>query len=185
MASVVNFTVEDFSPTVSYYPRGDTFSAPNLSAGWNPYWQDPGFSGATTGSTGSGTSLHITSLDGASLQIQWKGTPSNSFTYFMVSNCLSIPAGTGITLFGNATRSSYSITLDGEADASTLADPLNNVLVTLDNLADTNHTISLTVQTKETNPLFQFDKAVISAPPSPTNASKCVHLHHTTLRSRD
>src|ERR1700761_9171587 len=78
MASVVQFSVDDSSPTVSYSPFGDTFSSPNLSAGWNPHWDNPGFSGATNGSAGSGNSTHITSLDGASLQIQWKGARVNS-----------------------------------------------------------------------------------------------------------
>ncbi|KAJ6587224.1 hypothetical protein DFH09DRAFT_1028471 [Mycena vulgaris] len=152
MASVVQFTVDDSSPTVSYFPLGDTFSSPNLSAGWNPHWDNPGFASATIGSSGSGTSLHITSLDGASLQIAWKGT--------------------GIKLFGNVTRSSYTISLDGKAaDANTSADLSNNVLVTLDNLADTNHTLSLTVHTDASDSLVQFDRAFISAPPSPSNVS--------------
>ncbi|KAJ7497609.1 hypothetical protein FB451DRAFT_1359820 [Mycena latifolia] len=159
MASVVQFTVDDSSPTVSYFPRGDTFSSPNLSAGWNPHWDDPGFSGATTGSTGSGTSLHITSLNGASLQIQWKGI--------------------GITLFGTVTRASYTITLDGkDVNASTSADPSNNVLVTLDNLADTNHTISLTTQTNATDSLVSFDRAFISALPSPNNLTNFNFTEH-------
>ena len=73
MASVVQFTVDDSSPTVLYAPIGDTFGPPNLSAGWNPHWDNPGFSSANLGAIGSGTSLHITSLNNASLQIQWKG----------------------------------------------------------------------------------------------------------------
>ncbi|KAJ7077322.1 hypothetical protein B0H15DRAFT_862218 [Mycena belliarum] len=152
MASVVQFTVDDSSPTVKYFPLGDTFSSPNLSAGWNPHWDVPGFSSATTGSPGSGTSLHITSLNGASLQIQWKGI--------------------GITLLGNVTRASYSITLDGkDADAGASADPSNNVLVTLNNLADTNHTLSLTAKTTAADSLVSFDRALISALPSPSNLS--------------
>lgn len=73
MASVVQFTVEDFSPTVRYLPFSDTLGPPNLSAGWNPHWDNPGFSSASLGAIGSGSSQHITSLSGASLQIQWKG----------------------------------------------------------------------------------------------------------------
>ncbi|KAJ7134976.1 hypothetical protein C8R43DRAFT_1021708 [Mycena crocata] len=147
MASVVQFSVDDSSPTISYFPFADTLGAPDLLAGWNPHWDDPGFSSATTGSTGSGTSLHITGRNGASFQIKWKGT--------------------GIKLLGNVTRSSYDITLDGQsADASSSADPSNNTLVAFDNLQDTNHTLSLTVQTSTQDSLLTFDKAVISAPPS-------------------
>ncbi|KAJ7693304.1 hypothetical protein B0H17DRAFT_1199824 [Mycena rosella] len=88
------------------------------------------------------------------MQIQWKGTD--------------------IKLFGNAIRSSYNITVDGkDADASASADPSNNVLVALDNLPDTNHTLSLTTQTNGTDSLslFQFDNATISAPILPSNVS--------------
>ncbi|KAJ6625847.1 hypothetical protein B0H10DRAFT_1782428 [Mycena sp. CBHHK59/15] len=154
MASVVQFTVDDSSPNVEYSPFGDTLSSPNLSAGWNPYWDSPGFSSATTGATGSGTSLHITSLDGASLQIQWTGT--------------------GIQLFGNVTRASYIVDVDGVAiDASTSADLSNNVLATINGLTDTNHTLLFTTQTDGPDPLVAFDKAIISAPPSPSNVSRC------------
>ncbi|KAJ7217739.1 hypothetical protein GGX14DRAFT_695804 [Mycena pura] len=150
MASVVQFPVDDSSPTVSYSPFGDTFSSPNLSAGWNPHWDNPGFSGATIGSAGSGNSTHITSLDGASLQIQWKGT--------------------GIQLFGAVTRSSYNVTLDGML-ANASADLASNTLVNLQNLVDTHHALSLVVQTIGPDPLVEFDRALISAPPPPSNIS--------------
>ncbi|KAJ7772692.1 hypothetical protein DFH07DRAFT_170627 [Mycena maculata] len=150
MASVVQFTVDDSSPTVTYTPIGDTFAAPNLSAGWNPYWTNPGFSSATTGAVGSGTSLHITSCNGATLAIQWKGT--------------------GIQLFGNVTDSSYNITIDGTvSDASTSADLSNNTLFAIDNLTDTDHILYLIAQTNNSpDSLVAFDKALISAPPSPS-----------------
>ncbi|KAJ6500189.1 hypothetical protein C8R47DRAFT_1317469 [Mycena vitilis] len=151
-SSVVQFPVDDSSPTVLYAPFGDTFSSPSLADGWNPHWDDPGFSSAIPGATGSGTSLHITSLNNASLQINWKGT--------------------GIKLFGNVTRSSYVVTIDNQAtDASATADLGNSTLLTIDNLADTSHTLTLTVQTEEPDSLFQFDRALVSAPPSPNNVS--------------
>ena len=72
MANVVSFTVNDTSPTISYSPFGDTFSTPNLSASWNPYYT---LSGYSTGPAdiGNGTSLHITSDNGSSLLVQWHG----------------------------------------------------------------------------------------------------------------
>ncbi|KAJ7495903.1 hypothetical protein B0H11DRAFT_2190182 [Mycena galericulata] len=149
MESVVQFTVDDSSPTVSYYPFPDTFSSPNLSAGWNPYWDDPGFSSANIGAVGSGESSHITSRNNASFQIQWKGT--------------------GITLFGNVTNSSYNITIDGAAvDAGPSTD---STLAAIDNLNDTSHTLAFTVQANSLDSLVIFDRAVISAPPSPSNLS--------------
>jgi len=73
MANFLHVTVDDISPCISYSPFRDTFSSPNLSAGWNPYYDQSGFA-AHSGETGNGTSLHITSLDGASLALQWRGT---------------------------------------------------------------------------------------------------------------
>ena len=72
MADFVQFTVDDTSPTISYSPFGDTFSTPNLSAGWNPYYTLSGFP-HTLGDIGNGTSLHITSRNGSSCLIQWHG----------------------------------------------------------------------------------------------------------------
>jgi hypothetical protein len=73
MASFKQVTIDDTSPCISYSPFRDTFTTPNLSAGWNPYYDQSGFATAS-GEIGNGTSLHITSLDGASLALQWRGT---------------------------------------------------------------------------------------------------------------
>ena len=72
MADDIQFYVDDTSPTISYSPFGDTFSLPNLTAGWNPYFDGSNFP-STPGQTGNGTSYHVTSRDGASLSVQWKG----------------------------------------------------------------------------------------------------------------
>ena len=73
METSVQFDVDDTSPTISYSPFRDTLSTPDLSAGWNPYYNLSGFVHAQ-GEVGNGTSLHITSLDGASLALQFRGT---------------------------------------------------------------------------------------------------------------
>lgn len=72
MATIVQFDVDDTSPLITYLPFGDTFSTPNLSAGWNPYFDGSGFA-SSPGETGIGTSSHITSLNGASVTVQWHG----------------------------------------------------------------------------------------------------------------
>ena len=72
METLVTFSVDDTSPAVIYSPFRDTFSTPNLIGGWNPYFVNSGFA-TSQGAVGVGTSLHITSLDGAALQIQWQG----------------------------------------------------------------------------------------------------------------
>lgn len=67
-------TIDDTSPTVVYSPFADTFAAPNLTAGWNPYFSDSGLAtDPTIGQVGQGLSFHVTSADGASLAIRWNG----------------------------------------------------------------------------------------------------------------
>ncbi|KAJ6498981.1 hypothetical protein C8R45DRAFT_1210836 [Mycena sanguinolenta] len=151
-SAVLKFTVDDSSSTIEYSPIADTFGSPNLSAGWNPHWDIPGFSSANLGAVGSGQSLHITSLNGASLQIQWTGT--------------------GIELFGNATNSSYDITIDDQAmDTSSSANVTAGVLFSVDTLNEGDHALSLTVQANGPESLFEFDSATIAALPSPSNVS--------------
>ncbi|KAF7328151.1 hypothetical protein MVEN_02572600 [Mycena venus] len=105
------------------------------------------------GAIGSGTSRHITSLDKASLAIQWKGI--------------------GIQLFGNVSRASCAITIDDEAvDASSSQDLTTGMLFSVGNLDDENHNLTLVVHTDAADALFEFDYAIISALPSPANVSQ-------------
>ncbi|KAF8971212.1 hypothetical protein BDZ97DRAFT_1914217 [Flammula alnicola] len=150
METLVTFSVDDTSPTISYSPLRDTFSTPNLSAGWNPYFNLSGFA-VLQGETGNGTSQHITSLDGASLALQWHGT--------------------GITLMGNATQASYAITVDGTLIPPSPV-PSDNVLTNIQGLNDSVHNITLTAQIPQgQNPpnssMLVFDKAVIFSSPLP------------------
>lgn len=145
MANIVQFSVDDTSPQISYLPFADTLSTPNISAGWNPYFSLSGFA-AALGESGNGTSHHITSLDGASLSIHWRGT--------------------GIQLQGNATNASYSLLLDGAAIKPEVVDPSNSILATIQGLPDAEHTISLTTQIPgNQNPpnssIVVFDRAII------------------------
>ncbi|CAK5281396.1 unnamed protein product [Mycena citricolor] len=153
MSNVVQFSVDDSSPTISYFPFGDTLTgSPDLTAGWNPSrGGDLGLSDLASGA-GSGKSLHVTSLDGAAFQVSWKGT--------------------GITLYGNATHSTYTIAVDGSTlDASSSADLANGVLASIGHLPDLEHTLRLVVHAQDTTAIVEFDRAEISAPVSPANIS--------------
>ncbi|TRM69372.1 hypothetical protein BD626DRAFT_473852 [Schizophyllum amplum] len=155
MANVVYFNVDDSSPQISYSPFADTLSLPNLSGGWNPYYDDSGFADGL-GETGRGSSAHITAHDGAAISIRWRGT--------------------GIQLVGNATQASYTIALDGDniPSASRRADFANDVLVTLDNLQDTEHTLTLTADIPSADPdgsFVVFRRALITSPSSIPRAS--------------
>ncbi|KAF8149484.1 hypothetical protein B0H34DRAFT_802469 [Crassisporium funariophilum] len=165
MANFVQFIVDDTSPAISYSPFRDTFSAPNLSSGWNPYYNSSGFA-AAQGDVGDGTSLHITSFDGASLVVQWHGT--------------------GIHLLGNATSASYSITLDGQP--FTPAAPSDNRLATIDGLEDAPHSVTLTAkipsgQDPINSSMIVFDQAVIIS--SPASVSANVSFKSQTLNDND
>lgn len=77
--SITAFSVDDTSPTIFYFPIGDTFSAPDLNAGWNPFFDISGYPTAL-GMTGNGTSYHVTSLGGASISIRWTGAHFTTMT---------------------------------------------------------------------------------------------------------
>ncbi|KAF8894333.1 hypothetical protein CPB84DRAFT_1293010 [Gymnopilus junonius] len=125
METSLQFTVDDTSPTISYSPFRDTLSTPDLSAGWNPYYNLSGFIHAQ-GEVGNGTSLHITSLNGASLALQFHGT--------------------GIELRGNVTFASYEVSVDGQAISSPSSTSQNNILANVQNLKDGAHNVTLTAQ---------------------------------------
>ena len=72
MANPLQILVDDTSPSITYYPWADTLGAPDVLAGWNPYYTESSFA-AYQGEVGQGTSLHLTSLNGASFSIQWQG----------------------------------------------------------------------------------------------------------------
>ncbi|KAJ6528405.1 hypothetical protein B0H19DRAFT_1083352 [Mycena capillaripes] len=145
MASLVEFSVDDSSPTISYAPFSDTYGPPDLFGGWNPHWQDPGFSSAITGSAGPA----IASMS-------------------QLDPVLLYQLGTGIELFGNVTQAAYTITIDGKPTDTSSANLRNDTLILVENLEDGDHNLTLVVQ-MDTVPdgLFQFDRAVISALPSP------------------
>lgn len=69
---LLQLSIDDTSPSISYYPERDTLSTSNLTAGWIPYYDISGFS-SSPGQIGYGTSFHITSMDGASIFMQWHG----------------------------------------------------------------------------------------------------------------
>ncbi|KAF9051373.1 hypothetical protein BJ165DRAFT_1448349 [Panaeolus papilionaceus] len=154
MENTLTFDLDDTSPTIQYIPFSDTLSTPNLSAGWNPYYDQSGFAPAQ-GSIGNGTSLHITSFNGASLSVQWRGT--------------------GIKLLGNATSASYQITIDGQS-ATPQPDINQNILTSIDGLDDASHTVTLIAQippesATDTTSMLVFDKAILASSPISSNVS--------------
>lgn len=73
MAETFQIVIDDTSPCLSYFPFSDTLDGtPDLAAGWNPYFTDSGFP-STLGAQGNGSSLHLTSLDGAAFSFNWTG----------------------------------------------------------------------------------------------------------------
>lgn len=89
-----DFTIDDSSAYISYYPAGtflqqsemitrlisfcaeDSGRGNTTSHGWNPYYSGSGGllnSSTPFGSWAAGQSLHITSLDGASLGFEFYG----------------------------------------------------------------------------------------------------------------
>ncbi|PPR04378.1 hypothetical protein CVT26_004215 [Gymnopilus dilepis] len=155
METSVQFDVDDTSPTISYSPFRDTLSTPDLSAGWNPYYNLSGFVHAQ-GEVGNGTSLHITSLDGASLALQFRGT--------------------GIELRGNVTLASYAVSVDGQVMSPPASTSQNNVLANIQNLQDGAHNVTLTAkipqgQNPPNSSMLVFERALILSSPIPVSSN--------------
>lgn len=72
MAVAFQLGIDDTSPTLTYNPSLENSTSPNSLFGWIPYWSGSSTS-QTPGQLGNGTSLHITSLNGATLTITWLG----------------------------------------------------------------------------------------------------------------
>lgn len=163
MANPLQILVDDTSPSITYYPWADTLGAPNVLAGWNPYYTGSSFA-AYQGEVGKGTSLHLTSLNGASFSIQWQGMDQTRSNLTFSRCCLLL--GTGIQLYGNATQASYDLTLNGTptlANSSSLPDSL---LAEFHDLPDANYTLTLSVQSASpptSDSFVAFDKALITS----------------------
>ncbi|KAF5348641.1 hypothetical protein D9758_006765 [Tetrapyrgos nigripes] len=152
MANTVQFDVDDNSPLLSYFPFTDSLSTPNFSAGWNPLFDQSSLAGAPL-QTGNSISAHVTSLNGAALQIQWQGV--------------------GIRLIGSTIQASVTVQLDDSPSSSNTTTD-SDTLYAVDNLTDTNHTIKLTTVTSGSaaREFVVFQEAVITAGiPSPDNSS--------------
>jgi len=81
VCSMAYFILDNSSPEVLYSPFADSFQQPDLLQGWNPYFSVSGFP-SVQGQIGIGTAFHITSLNGATLSIQWHGmlfTPHTTY----------------------------------------------------------------------------------------------------------
>ncbi|KAJ3855241.1 hypothetical protein EV368DRAFT_62627 [Lentinula lateritia] len=146
------FVVDDTSPTILYFPFGDTLSIPNFTAGWNPLFNQTSFGGVPLEVENS-TTVHITSLNNASFSLKWKGT--------------------GIQLAGYTTDASYTILLDGfPRDANST----KTLLASIQDLDNVDHDISLTTiisdtTQNQTSSFLVFDKATILAPPASDNTT--------------
>ncbi|KAH7923144.1 hypothetical protein BV22DRAFT_1036682 [Leucogyrophana mollusca] len=146
---IPQFMVDDDSPEVAYYPFNDLLAIPAVSEGWSLYYTGSGYT-TTPGAVGVGTSYHSTSANGSTLSIQWNGT--------------------GIDLFGNVSEATYSLSLDGFPTTSYLSDVSNNILASINDIDNTNHTLLLTTSiTNQPTPdsYVTFDKALVTyAPPA-------------------
>lgn len=165
----VDIVVDDTSPLVLYTPPADGTAAP---AGWASRCAAPGPSTAQC----VGTSLHVTSADGAALSLRWNGTAVALYGFFPTS-AAGFPASV-----------SYSVALDGTATtnyASALApdaDPAKSILAAFADLTNGEHSVQLTLHSSPTpgdpSVSLQFDRAVLTAglPPQAMKQSSNVTL---------
>ncbi|KZT29142.1 hypothetical protein NEOLEDRAFT_1167157 [Neolentinus lepideus HHB14362 ss-1] len=150
MAGSTTFTVQidDSSPTVSYLPYPDSSTIPpDLIGGWTPSFSNASLT--SLGVVGSGTSLHTTSRDGATLSVYWFGN--------------------GIQLFGNTSDAKYDIFLDGRLQVNSSLG--SNILAEFSNLANEDHNITLLTQIDTPTAALSFDRADITVSTGLVNAT--------------
>ncbi|KAJ7109787.1 hypothetical protein C8R44DRAFT_262934 [Mycena epipterygia] len=139
--SLWNFTIEDTSPFLTYTPYADGSNS-GLTKGWEPWYTVSGFI-SQNGEGGAGDSYHLTSLEGASVHLQFYGT--------------------AVYLYGaNATNSSYDVTLDNTA--YTPSSLTSDLLFSITNLTEGTHSVILTAKPTSSSQQLAFDRAVISTP---------------------
>ncbi|KAJ7109800.1 hypothetical protein C8R44DRAFT_800587 [Mycena epipterygia] len=138
-AALWNFTFDDTSPFLTYTPYADG-SYSGLTNGWVPWYTGSGFI-STNGEGSAGDSFHLTSLDGASVNLEFHGTAAY--------------------LYGT-TNSSYEIVLDNIA--SSHAPPTSDLLFSTTNLTEGTHSVTLTARPSSSSRQLAFDRVVISTP---------------------
>ncbi|KAJ6601426.1 hypothetical protein DFH09DRAFT_1127808 [Mycena vulgaris] len=137
--SVWNFTIDDSSPFFTYAPYADGSNS-GLTRGWEPWYAASGFI-SKNGQGGEGDSYHLTSLDGASVKLDFYGT--------------------AIYFYGTA-NSSYDISLDNTAYSPGPA--TSDLLVSIADLKEGTHTVTLTARPTSSSQQLAFDRAVVSTP---------------------
>ncbi|KAF7302629.1 hypothetical protein HMN09_00897400 [Mycena chlorophos] len=116
-------------------------SGSGLGKGWIPWYSTTGFLPAP-GDGGAGTSYHLTSLSGASVQLKFYGTE--------------------VYLYGDINNSSYTASIDGGA-ASSFSPSNSALLYSATGLQEGSHSVTLTAKPTGSEQ-FAFDYAVISTP---------------------
>ncbi|KAJ7164770.1 hypothetical protein C8R43DRAFT_988380 [Mycena crocata] len=139
--SLWNLTFDDTSPFLTYSPFADVSYSP-LTNGWIPWYSGSGFI-STNGEGGTGDSFHRTSLDGASVNLEFYGT--------------------AVYMYGT-TNSSYDTSLDNATYTHAAPDPASGLLLSITGLEAGTHSVALTVRTNDPSQQLAFDRAIVSAP---------------------
>ncbi|KAJ7228448.1 hypothetical protein GGX14DRAFT_413230 [Mycena pura] len=120
--SSLNITITDQSPAFAYFPDRES-----ASSGWHSTWTgspDSSYDSTHTQSNiAQGTSSHVTTLAGATVQFDF--------------------VGSAVSVYGQGTAGAYTVTLDGGSPVSGV--PMGPMLATYGGLNDSvKHTILLT-----------------------------------------
>ncbi|KAL6304916.1 hypothetical protein BKA93DRAFT_848112 [Sparassis latifolia] len=140
-SSVWNYTIDDSSSYLTYTPHGDGGIGDWTHTGWQPWYSESGGWNTAGGNYATGTSLHITSFPGASVELQFYGT--------------------SIYVFGTS-NSSYNVALDSSI-SSNLTPLSGDLLFMQEGLSRGTHFLNLTAR-PESNSSQQLalDSLIIS-----------------------
>ncbi|KAH9935603.1 uncharacterized protein B0H18DRAFT_976475 [Fomitopsis serialis] len=140
MSTGWNFTIDDSSAFITYKPFEDGGLGNRTLIGWEPSWSGSGGFPTAYANSASGQSLHITALDGASLNFQFYGD--------------------AVYLHGS-TNGTFDVTIDNDAYTNQSAVG-NGLLYFADDLATQTHYVTLTAHFSGAGQVLEFDLANVT-----------------------
>ncbi|KAK0476852.1 hypothetical protein IW261DRAFT_1421561 [Armillaria novae-zelandiae] len=146
MAESLEFEVDDTSPAVSYYPLRDTFSTPNLTAGWNPYYSGSGFLAAL----GTGIQLY--------------GNATGTYTLMLDETTIDVSSlersDTLLAKISGLSSQSHNITLTAQITTASDSGPTRSLLFDRAVITATAPTNSITDSRVNFNGEWSFDNGL-------------------------
>ncbi|KAL5534029.1 hypothetical protein ACEPAG_489 [Sanghuangporus baumii] len=147
-----NFTIDDTSPVLTYWPyadfKGATGQGDGLQNGWQTWYSASGYLSSPEGPSPLGESFHLTSLPDASVSLSFYGT--------------------GVVLYG-LTNSSYDVVFDGNLVPNTSLN--QGVFFSVSDVEPGTHNVSLIAKPDGEDQILSFNRALVNSVMNTTSAT--------------